>query len=119
MSSTASYGALSNEEDADPELAWRVRNGLVKPAKRNDITKKLCIVGGGVGLSLSYAAERVTFKAVMDNLAPFRLFVAQVITLLYTLALAIPYGVTSVRRSDDGTVSGELLITVVFCCCHE
>ncbi len=108
MNVRASYGALSNGEDTDPELAWMIHHGLEKPAKRNDATMKLCIVGGKVGVTLSYTAERVMFKVLMDRLAPFRLFVVQIITLLYTLVLAIPFVVMSVRYWDDSSLVGEL-----------
>ncbi len=118
MGLTASYGALGNEENSDPELAWRIRHGLEKPAKRNDVTMKLCIVGGAVGVSLTSAAERVIFKMAMDILAPFRLFVAQVFVLFYTLALSIPLAVRLVRHWDDGTFIGESQIILIFCCCH-
>ncbi len=120
MSLRASYGALGNEEDSDPELAWMIHHGLEKPAKRNDVTMKLCIVGGQVGVALSYAAEMVIFKVVMDNLAPFRLFVVQIITLFYTLALAIPFVVMSVRYWDDASFVGESqIIILMFCCCFH
>ncbi len=118
MSLTASYGALGNEENSDPELAWRIRHGLEKPAKRNNVTMKLCIVGGEVGVSLSSAAERVIFKMAMDNLAPFRLFVAQIVVLFYTLALSIPFAVRLVRHWDVETFIGESQIILIFCCCH-
>ncbi len=114
----ASYGALGNEDSSDPELAWRVRHGLEKPAKRNDATMKLCIVGGEVGVVLSSAVERVIFKAAMDKLAPLRLFVAQVVVLFYTLALSIPFAVRLVRHLDDEAVIGEPQIILIFCCCH-